>query len=68
MPISLKEYAKKNGISYRTAHRAFKAGKIKNARQVPSGKIIVDEDPQMDRLEKATERLEKVVERMEKLK
>lgn len=43
MPLRLSEYARQNGISYRTAWRAFKAGKLTNARQLPSGAIVVDE-------------------------
>jgi putative resolvase len=43
MAIKLSEYAKENGISYRTAWRAFKNGKLANARQLPSGAIVVDE-------------------------
>jgi len=37
MAIKLAEYAKVNGISYITAWRAFKNGKLQNAKQLPSG-------------------------------
>jgi hypothetical protein len=41
VPIKLSEYARKKGITYRTAWRIFKSGKMKNAEQLPSGTIIV---------------------------
>ena len=42
--MKLSQYAKKLGISYITAWRWFKQGKIKNAFQAPSGTIIVMEE------------------------
>jgi putative resolvase len=41
VPIKLSEYARKKGITYRTAWRIFKSGKMKNAEQLPSGTIVV---------------------------
>ncbi|MFL5623964.1 MAG: hypothetical protein ACJ788_00020 [Ktedonobacteraceae bacterium] len=43
--MKLSQYAKKAGISYRTAFRWWKAGQIKGY-QVPSGTIIVTEEEQ----------------------
>ncbi len=40
--MKLSEYAKKLGISYRTAHRLWKAGKL-DAYQLPTGTVIVQE-------------------------
>ncbi|MCS7232361.1 MAG: IS607 family transposase [Elusimicrobiota bacterium] len=41
--MKLSDYAKKKGISYRTAWRWFKSGYIKG-RQLPTGTIIVEEE------------------------
>ncbi|MEZ0361282.1 MAG: IS607 family transposase, partial [Hydrogenobacter sp.] len=40
--MKLSDYAKKLGISYKTAWRLFKEGKIKGF-QLPTGTIIVEE-------------------------
>jgi len=42
--MKLSVWAKKQGISYQTAWRYFKAGKIPNARQMHTGTILIDED------------------------
>jgi putative resolvase len=42
--MKLSDYAKKNGIGYRTAWNHYKLGLIPNARKLPSGIIIVDEE------------------------
>lgn len=42
--MKLKQWAKKQGISYLTALRWFKAGKIPNSKQYPSGTIIIQEE------------------------
>lgn len=42
--MKLSEYAKKNSISYQTAWSHFKNGKIPNARQLPTGTVVIDED------------------------
>lgn len=41
--MKLSDWAKKQGITYLTAYRWFSAGHLKNARQMPTGTIIVDE-------------------------
>lgn len=41
--VKLSEYAKKNSISYQTAWSHFKNGKIPNARQLPTGTVVIDE-------------------------
>ena len=41
--LKLSEYAKKNSITYQTAWNHFKQGKIPNARQLPSGTVVIDE-------------------------
>lgn len=48
MKLSL--WAKKQGISYITAYRWFKNGKIKDAKQFSSGTIIVPEENQLSQL------------------
>lgn len=40
--MKLSEYARRIGISYRTAWNHYKAGQIPNAKKLPSGLIIVD--------------------------
>lgn len=42
--MKLSEYAKLNSISYQTAWRHFKQGLIKNAKQLPSGTVVIDTD------------------------
>lgn len=39
--LSISDYAKNQGISYRTAHRMWKRGELKG-KQLPSGTIIID--------------------------
>lgn len=42
--MKLSEYAKRNSITYQSAWNHFKNGLIPNARQLPSGTVVVDED------------------------
>ena len=42
--MKLSDYAKLNGITYKTAWNHFKAGKIPNARQLPTGTVVIDEE------------------------
>ena len=42
--MKLSEYAKRLGVSYRSAWRWFKEGQIKGAFQTKSGTIIVPEE------------------------
>jgi hypothetical protein len=42
--IKLKDYCKKNSISYITGYRWFKAGNLPGATQTESGTILVDDD------------------------
>ncbi len=42
--MKLSDYAKKLGISYRTAWNHYKAGQIPHAKKLPSGLIIVDDE------------------------
>jgi putative resolvase len=51
--MKLSQYAKQQGISYRTALRWFRSGAIKGY-QVPSGTIIVTENEQSKPVEKVT--------------
>jgi putative resolvase len=46
--MKLSQYAKKAGISYKTAWRWYKAGTL-DAYQTPTGMVVV-RDPQMDRI------------------
>jgi predicted site-specific integrase-resolvase len=43
--MKLSEYAKANSISYQTAWRHLKLGLIEGARQLPSGTVVIDENP-----------------------
>lgn len=43
--LKLSEYAKKNSLTYQSAWNHFKQGKIPNARQLPSGTVVIDEIP-----------------------
>jgi putative resolvase len=65
MAIKLSDYAERNGIKYNTAWKAFKEGRLKNARKLATGSIVIDEDPQMDRLDAALDRFEELLEKME---
>jgi predicted site-specific integrase-resolvase len=42
--MKLSDYAKKHSMGYRTAWNHFKAGLIPNAKKLPSGMIVVDDD------------------------
>lgn len=52
MSMKLSQYAKQQGISYKTALRWWKAGTIKGY-QAASGTIIVTENEQIQKLGKA---------------
>ena len=41
--MKLSEYAKQNSIGYRTAWEHFRKGLIPNARQLPTGTVVIDE-------------------------
>lgn len=41
--MKLSEYAKRNSISYQTAWLHYKQGLIPNARQLPTGTVVVDD-------------------------
>ncbi|MGB9811383.1 MAG: IS607 family transposase [Dictyoglomus turgidum] len=47
--MKLSEWARKLGISYRRAWQMFKDGKLPNARQLPTGTIVVIEDDEETR-------------------
>jgi len=42
--IKLSEYAKKNAVIYKTAHKWYKEGKIKNTKRTITGGILVLDD------------------------
>lgn len=42
--MKLSEYAKLNSVSYKTARRRIRDGKIKNARQLNTGTVVIDEE------------------------
>jgi len=51
--MKLSQWAKKNSLSYRHAWQLFKEGKIKNARKLFTGTIVVDDElAKKDRQEK----------------
>lgn len=59
--MKLSVWAKNQGISYLTAYRWFKAGKISGAKQYESGTIIVpDEDIKIDKKDEINITLKKV--------
>ena len=43
--MKLSEYAKRNSISYQTAWLHYKQGLIPNARQLPTGTVVIDDIP-----------------------
>ncbi len=45
--MKLSDWAKKQGITYRTAWNMFKAGKIKQAYRLPSGAIIISDEKEI---------------------
>lgn len=58
--MKLSEWAKQQGISYATAYRWFKTGKISNAKQMESGTILVsnsfsDAEDKLQRIKKILE-------------
>jgi predicted site-specific integrase-resolvase len=55
MKIKLSHWAKQQGISYTTAYRWWKAGKIDKAEQLDTGTIMVE-----SRITNAEERLERI--------
>ena len=57
--MKLSVYAKKMGISYRTAWNWFKSGKLK-AVQMPSGTIMVEDENNKDIIKKLKESNEKI--------
>lgn len=42
MQVKLSQWAKQQGISYTTAYRWFKNGKINNAKQLETGTIMIE--------------------------
>ncbi len=50
LPMKLSDWAKKKGVSYKTAWRWFKQGLIKGY-QMPTGMIIVEEETKKEREE-----------------
>ncbi len=49
--MKLSEYAKRNSISYQTAWAHFNKGLIPNARQLPSGTVVIDDIKQQSKPE-----------------
>jgi len=49
--MKLNEYAKKQGISYKTAWRWWKSGYLKGF-QMPTGTIIVEDKPEIADIER----------------
>lgn len=60
--MKLSQWAKKNNLSYNTAYRHFKAGRIAGARQLSTGTILVDE------FSDAEEKLRKIKEILDGIK
>lgn len=53
MVMKLSEYARRKGVTYRTAWNWYKAGQIKGE-QLPSGTIIIDEGGEVEKGEEVT--------------
>ncbi len=49
--MKLSEYAKQNSISYQTAWLHYKQGLIPNARQLPTGTVVIDEDTNRNKMD-----------------
>lgn len=49
--MKLSEYAKQNSISYQTAWLHYKQGLIPNARQLPTGTVVIDEDTNLNKMD-----------------
>ena len=49
--MKLSEYAKKNSMTYQSAWNHFNKGLIPNARQLPSGTVVIDEIVENDKPE-----------------
>lgn len=49
--MKLSEYAKQNSISYQTAWLHYKQGLIPNARQLPTGTVVIDEDTNHNKMD-----------------
>ena len=60
--MKLSEYAKKHGLTYRTALNHFKAGKISGAYQLESGAIVVPENVEWLILEVKSDKEERIAE------
>jgi Predicted site-specific integrase-resolvase len=50
--MKLSNYAKNLGITYKTAWNHYRAGLVPNARQLPTGIIIVEDDKSLNRKER----------------
>ncbi len=60
--MKLSQWAKKQGITYKTAWGMFSKKLIPNARQLPTGTIIVDDDKIIDGTEDRIEkRLDEII-------
>lgn len=57
--MTLTEYSKKHNLCRKTAWNHFKRGQIKGAYQLPSGKIIVPNEP--DKIETLINLLEEII-------
>lgn len=50
--MKLSEYAKKNNVTYKTAWNHFKNGLIPNAKQLPTGTVVIEDTPSTSMPEK----------------
>lgn len=65
--MKLSDWAKKRGISYKTAWRWFKAGKIEGSKQEATGTILVEEERvDLSDAEKKLDEIWKILKRKEK--
>ena len=62
--MKLADWARKQGIDYKTAYRWFRAGILPiPSRQLPTGTILVDDEPsEAEKLRAEVERLKKQIE------
>lgn len=64
--MKLSQWAKQQGISYSTAYRWYKAGRIKGAMQLETGTILVEN--QLTNAEDKLRRIKAVLDETEEIK
>ena len=65
--MKLKQWAKKQGISYLTAMRWFHAGKIPNSYQMDTGTIIVQENNNVNEKDNIVDLLHQILQKLDEI-